>query len=377
MIRGAARLARCALIGALGLAACGEPEQKTTIAQPRIEGQTVVFAPGSPQIASLALAPVEPRREAVLRFPGRLVWDEDRTVRVFSPLGGRVTAIAVRAGDRVRAGDTLAVVASPELGAAQAEARKAAEDEALARRNLARIEELHAAGVSPAKDLLAARAEAARAAAEHERSLARLRLYGASARAVDQRFALAAPIGGVVVERNLNPGQELRPEGQPEKGLFVISDPSRLWFVLDVAEADVGAVRVGAQVALRATLLGEEALLGRIAAIADFVDPQTRTVKVRGTVENPERRAKAEMFVTAELRVPAAGGFLVPSRAVYLRGEQHYVFVEAGEGRYERRRVRLGPSTNGHQVVLAGLAPGDRVVVDGNLLLERLLAAKD
>lgn len=377
MKRAGALAALGAALAALSLAGCGDPEQKTSVAQPRVEGEAIVFPPGSPQLASLAVAAVEPRRESVLRFPGRLVWDEDRTVRVFSPLGGRVTAIAVRAGDAVRAGQTLAVIASPELGAAQAEARKAAEDEELARRNLARVEELHAAGVAPAKDLFAARAEAARAAAERERTLARLRLYGAGAVAVDQRFSLAAPIAGVVVERNLNPGQELRPEGQPERGLFVISDPARLWFVLDIAEADVGAVRLGAEVQLRATLLGETALAGRIAAIADFVDPQTRTVKVRGTVENRERRAKAEMFVTAELRVPAADGVLVPARAVYLRGEQHYVFVEAGDGRFARRRVRLGPAINAHQVVLEGVARQERVVVDGNLLLERLLAAKD
>jgi cobalt-zinc-cadmium efflux system membrane fusion protein len=366
-----------AALAALGPAACGDSAPQTSAPQPRVEGQTIIFAPESPQIASLAVAAIEPWRESVLRFPGRLVWDEDRTVRVFSPLGGRVVAVGVRAGDAVRAGQTLAVIASPELGAAQAEARKAKVDEDLARTNLARIEELHAAGVAPAKDLLAARTEAARAAAERERQMARLRLYGAAAATVDQRFALAAPIAGVVVERNLNPGQELRADAQPEKGLFVISDPGRLWFLLDIAEADVGAVRVGAEVQLRATLLGDRTLAGRITAIADFVDPQTRTVKVRGAVENRERRAKAEMFVTAELRVPAAGGLLVPARAVYLRGEQHYVFVERGEGRFERRRVRLGPTIDAHQVVLEGVALHERVVVDGNLLLERLLAAKD
>ena len=359
------------------LAGCNEPAQKAAVPQPVVEGQTVIFAAGSPQVAALVSEKVEERREAVLRFNGRLVWDEDRTVRVFSPLGGRVLAISVRLGDKVRAGQALAVIAAPDLGMAQSEARKSEQDDALARKSLARVEELLAAGVAPAKDLLAAQAEAARAAAERSRTEARLKLYGSGTGAVDQRFTMATPISGVVVERNLNPGQELRPDTQGEKGLFVVTDPSRLWFVLDVAEGDIGMVRAGATVQIGATMLGGETVTGKITHVADFVDPLSRTVKVRGTLENSKRSAKAEMFVTAELKVPAVRGFIVPTKSVYLRGEQNYVFVDAGGGRYMRRPVRLGPTSNGHQVVLEGLAADEKVVVDGSLLLERLLAAKD
>jgi cobalt-zinc-cadmium efflux system membrane fusion protein len=75
--------------------------------------------------------------------------------------------------------------------------------------------------------------------------------------------------------------------------------------------------------------------------------------------------------------VPAPGGYLVPARAVYLRGEQYYVFVDEGNGRYARRAIEPGPLADGYQVVLMGLGATDKVVVDGSLLLERLLASKD
>jgi len=365
------------LISMALLAGCNEPAQKNAVPQPRIEGQAVIFPAGSPQTAVLLSEKIEPRREALLRFNGRLVWDEDRTVRVFSPLGGRVQSIAVRLGQEVRAGQTLAVIAAPDLGMAQSEARKAEQDDALAQKNLARVTELLEAGVAPAKDLQAAQAEAGRASGERARTVARLKLYGNVAGAVDQRFALAAPIAGVVVERNVNPGQELRADSQADKGLFVVSDPTRLWFVLDVAEADIGAVKAGAEVQIGATMLGQDTIMGKVANVADFVDPQSRTVKVRGSIENPGRRVKAEMFVTAELKVPSSRGFIVPAKAVYLRGEQNYVFVDAGDGRYVRKPVRLGPTGNGHQVVLEGLAADEKVVVDGSLLLERLLASRD
>jgi cobalt-zinc-cadmium efflux system membrane fusion protein len=288
-----------------------------------------------------------------------------------------VLSIAARPGDRVTAGQPLAVLASPELGVAQSEARKAEQDHALAQKNYARIAELHAAGIAPTKDLQAVQAELSRTEAELARTRARLKLYGTAADAVDLRLELRTPIAGVVVERNLNPGQELRPDQQGDKALFVVSDPSQLWFTLDISEKDLAQIKPGIEVRLATSSLGEERVTGHIVHLADVVDPQTRTVKARGIVNNQDQRLKAEMFVTAELSIPAAKGLYVPARAVYLRGEQYYVFVDAGQGRFVRRPVKLGPGTNGHQVVMEGLKPGDKVVVDGTLLLEKILASKD
>ena len=367
----------CAILFVLLAAAggCSRNSDKGT-ALPRVEKGAVIFEVSSPQLAALQTAPVEPRREALLRFSGRLVWNEDRTVRVFSPFPGRVMTISARVGDHVRAGQVLATLAAPELGIAQSDARKADQDYALAQKNLARVEELHAAGVTATKDLQAAQADFARTGAERARTQARLKAYGTDG-AVDQQYSLRSAIAGVVVERNLNPGQETRPDANPDKPLFVVSDPRQLWFLLDVAEKDVGGLKAGVEVKLGTSSLGEERVVGHVLHVADVVDPQTRTVKVRGTVEGADARLKAEMFVTAELKVPAAKGLLVPARAVYLRGEQYFVFVEEGPGRYVRRAVQLGPGTEGYQVVLAGLDPAHKVVVDGNLLLEKILASKD
>ncbi len=372
----------CAL--ACALAGCSEQQAREPAPQAKVEKNAVVFAPSSPQVATILSVPAAARTEAVVRFNGRLVWDEDRTVRVFSPLAGRVQSIAVRAGDTVKAGQPLAVLASADLGQAQSDARRAEQDHLLAQKNLARVEELAGAGVAPAKDLQVAQAELARAAAERARTAARLALYGAGG-SVDQRFEVRAPIAGTVVERNLNPGQEVRPDGPPAPGassasgggLFVISDPSRLWFMLDAAEADLAGVVAGAEVRIGATVLGDERVAGRVVHVADLVDPQTRTVKLRGVVDNAARRLKSEMFVTAELTVPAAKGVLVPAKAVYLRGERYFLFVDAGGGRFVRRTVKLGPAQDAQQVVNEGVAEGEKVVTEGNLLLERLLAEKD
>jgi len=367
-------LALLLAFAALGLG-CSKAGERAAVPA-RVEKDAVIFETSSPQLAALQTAPAEPRREALLRFPGRLVWNEDRTVRVFAPFPGRVMAITAKVGDRVSAGQALAKLAAPDLGIAQSEARKAEQDYVLSQKSLARIEELHGAGVAATKDLQAAQADFQRTSAERERTRARLRIYGNDGN-VDQQYTLRSSIAGVVVERNLNPGQETRPDANPDKPLFVISDPSRLWFMLDVAEKDVGELKAGVDVKLNTSSLGEERVIGHVLHVADLVDPQTRTVKVRGTVDGADPRLKAEMFVTAELKVPAAKGLIVPARAVYLRGEQYYVFVEDGPGRYVRRAVQLGPGGDGQQVVLGGLDATHKVVVDGNLLLEKILASKD
>jgi membrane fusion protein, heavy metal efflux system len=368
------------LIGPVALAAvlgaCGRAEDAAPApAPPRVEQDSVVFDAGSSQRASIQSARVESPRDAALRLHGRLVWNEDRTVRVFSPFAGRVVTISARVGDRVGVGETLAVLEAPEFGAAQSEALRVEQDFVLAQRSLARVEELQAVGAAPLKELYAAQADLARATAERARTRERLKLYGTDA-VIDQRFALRSAIAGVVVERNLNPGQEARADASLDKPYFVVSDPTQLWFVLDVAEANIGVVGPGAEVIIGATALGEERVKGRIAHVADLVDPQTRTVKAQGTISDSDRRLKAEMYISAELRTASARGLLVPTRAVYLRGDRHYVFVDAGGGRYVRKPVKIGLRDEDRQLVLEGLEPMDRVVVDGSLLLEKLFAER-
>jgi len=361
---------------AVALVACSRPAEESPAPGPRVEGGAVVFEPGSPQIAAIQTARVESPRGASLQLHGRLVWNEDTTVRIFSPVAGRVLTIAARVGDHVSAGQTLATLEAPEVGVAQSEASKAEQDFLLAEKTLARVGELQAVGALPLKDLHAAQADLVRASTERTRTRERLRTYGTDS-VIDQRFALRSAIAGVVVERNLNPGQEARADANPDKPYFVVSDPRQLWFLLDVGEADLALIQPGATVALTATALGGGHVTGRVAHVADFVDPQTRTVKVQGLVDNFDRRLKAEMFIRADLTGLPTQGVVVPARAVYLRGDQHYVFVDAEGGRYLRRRIRLGPGSDGRQLVLDGVTPTDRVVVDGVLLLEKILADKD
>ncbi|HKW38528.1 MAG TPA: efflux RND transporter periplasmic adaptor subunit [Burkholderiales bacterium] len=353
---------------------CGDGDAKPDIARPRLENGMIVFPEGSPQVASFATDAVKQSGPLRLRLTGRLVWDENRTVRLYPPFAGRVLQILVKAGERVTRGQALAKLASPDFGQAQADARRAQSDFALAEKNLNRLRELHAAGVSSRKDLATAEADYARADAELARATSKIKLYGASTDSVDQNFFLTSPIGGVVVERNINPGQELRPDLQLANtpAMFVITDPTRLWVQLDAAESQLASLGPGKKIQLRSAAWPDQAFTATIENVSDFIDPASRTVKVRGSVENRERMLKGEMFVTAEIQESRGADLQIPERALLLAGDNYFVFVEEKPGRYLRREVRIDGVRDGAASVSSGLKLGQRVVVEGNLFLHRL-----
>jgi cobalt-zinc-cadmium efflux system membrane fusion protein len=360
------------------LAGCQKPDETTASPQPVITGERIALPRDGKQAALLKSAPAEALEHTTAAVPGRLTWNEDRTARVFSPMGGRVVAMRAAPGNAVRAGQALATVSSPDFGQAQADVRRAATDLALAQKNLARAQELHAAGVIAEKDLQAAQADQARALAEQERTLAREKLYGRGGGSVDQQFRLNAPIGGVIVERNLNPGQEVRPDqAQPgNPALFVITDPTSLWAQIELPEALLGAVRPGTGILLRSGAFPGGEFPARVDYVADAIDPASRTLKARASLANPDRRLKAEMFVTAEVPLPTDAAPRVPSSAVLLVGNRQYAFVDEGDYNYTRRPVTADETRLGQMRVKTGIRPGEKVVVEGGLLLQQILAAR-
>jgi cobalt-zinc-cadmium efflux system membrane fusion protein len=352
-------------------AGCGEPAREAAAPAPRVESGRVVFPASSPQVAVLSIAEAKPSTAQTLQIPARLVWDEDVTARIYAPFAGRIARIEAKPGDRVAAGQVLARVASPDFGEAQAAATKAAADVALAEQTLARVQELVENGVAPRKDLLEAQAQLKRAAAHRSQAAQRVAIYSGGS-SVDASLGLRSPLAGAVVERNVNPGQELRPEAGADRPLFVVTDPTRLWITLDASERDLAYLRPGLPIAFRAAPFGDERFAAKLDVVGDALDRETRTVRARGSLANPDRRLKGEMFVTAEIETPAQQGVSVPAKAVFLIGTTQYVFVEEAPGRYARVAVQAGPERGGVVTLASGVAPGQRIVIEGSLFLQHI-----
>ena len=363
------------LVATALLAACGErPTPKAEAPAPILQGKLLRFVADHPQLKLLTVAPATPAKAVTIELPAKLVWNEERTQRIYPAFAGRVASIKADVGQRVAPGTSLALLASPEFGQAQSDTARAEADARLTAKALQRQRELYDAGVIARKDLEQAEADAERARAEVERAQARTRLYGGG-NSVNQQLVLSAGIGGVVVERNLNPGQELRPDlsGPGVPALFVVTDPTSLWIQIDARESEVGIVRPGARFDLSIASLPGEKFTGRVITATDFIDPLTRTVKIRGVVANPDRRLKAEMLATARFERSFPGGLVVPAAAVLLNGTQHSVFVQPRPGEFEPRDVELAYEGSKEVVVSSGLQAGEQVVTENALLLARQL----
>jgi membrane fusion protein, heavy metal efflux system len=363
---------------AASLAACKERPAAAPPAAPAGEAWL-----SEKQVADARIA-VEPATVgpvgAPVVAPARVAFDDLKVAHVFSPVAGRVTRVMAQPGDRVREGTPLAAVQSPDVGQAQAELAKAHADLELAERELRRQQELFEARAGARRDLEAAEAAAARARAEFTRASEKGRLLRTQGLSVRQDYEIRSPIDGEVVARNVSLGMEV--QGQYAVGqaveLFTIGDTGSVWVLADVFAIDVPRLVVGAPARVSFPAFPGRTFDGRVSWIAGALDPAARTARVRIPLPNPERQLKPEMLGSVEIAGRTREALSVPRAAVLRVGEQRVVFVEDGRApdgraRFRRRAVQVEDDGGDRVAVTAGLAPGERVVSSGAILLLGML----
>lgn len=333
------------------------------------------FPAGSPQLNFIKIETVESLPEPLLDpLSARIAYDENHTVRVSSPIAGRVTRLLAQPGERVAAGQPLALVDSPEFAAAAADVAKSAADLQLKQKTYARTTELYKAEVIARKEVENAESDLRQTEAEHNRAKLRLRnLDPAASETGTGAYALRAPIGGVVSERNVNPGTEVRPDAP--NPLFVITEPTHLWVIVDLPERSLGALRPDQAVVVEVDAYPKERFPARVANIGEVLDPATRRVQVRCVLDNPKRLLKPEMYARvtpladSQTKLPR-----IPNSALITEGLYSFVFIEKEPGVFAKRQVTLGLQGRNESYVQRGLQAGDRVVSIGALLLNSELA---
>lgn len=304
-------------------------------------------------------------------FTGRITFDEDHTQRVSTPIDGRATGLLVKPGDIVKPGQSLIELSSPQVGVLQAEAQKAQQDLQLAQRTADRVHKLKTDGAVSEKDVAQAEADLQKAKSDVGRTGAQLRSIGISASDPTVAVAIHAQIGGTVVERNVLLGQEVRADATTP--LITVTNLGAVWAVADVYEQDLALISTGAKVAIDVPAYPNVAFEGTVAHLADVVDPNSRTVKLRCLVPNPEGKLKPEMFANIHLAETGGKGVLmVSSRAVLNDGAKTQVVV-AVDNTFQLRQVVVGPETDGKVRIVSGIKPGERIVTDGALFVKQAL----
>ncbi len=340
------------------------------------EPDVLRFGAGAPQLSMLRIQPA-PAMPVPLAEPlnARIVFDEGATARVSSPVPGRIVSLSAQPGDVVRAGQPLAVIDAPELGTAQADLAKAKADERRKALAFERAGELFKGEVLARKDFEANEADLEQARAETGRAALRLANLNPRSAALDgQRMLLVSPVAGVVAERKANPGMEVRPD-LPEP-LFVVTDLNRVQVMVDVPEAHLSKIAPGHKIAVQVDAYPDERFAGRVERIVPGVDPATRRVQVRCSVGNTAGRLRPEMYARVTLLADEnRTAVRVPNSALVTQGVQHFVFVERSPGVLMRRKVELAIQDREYSYLVSGLAPDERVVTSGALLLASELAS--
>jgi len=327
------------------------------------------FDANAPQLASLKtgvaeLAPL-PVSEPV---SARVAYDENVTSRVSSPIAGRVVKLGAEPGDSVARGAVLAVIDAPDLATAQADFSKAQADEAHKRAGFDRAKLLFDGEVLARKDYEAADADYRQAAAETRRAGARLKSLNAGAGG-DGQFQLRAPIAGLLADKQINPGMEVRPD--LPNPLFVVTDLHRLWVIADVPERSAAAIRPGQGVTVETDAWPGRRFAAKVDRVGLALDPGTRRIQVRCAVDNPDLALKPEMFARVSFLAGegAAKAVPLPNASLFVEGATDFVFVETRPGTFVKRRVTVAMRGRDTSFVGEGVTAGERVVTEGAFLL--------
>jgi len=299
---------------------------------------------------------------------GELKVDEQAYAEAGSPIPARIVRLVAAPGQPVRRGQPLAELQSVELGQARAERTAAQARAELARQTVERKRALAADRIVSRGELQRAEAEAAEAAADLRAAEAAVEALGVGGSGAGQSgFSLLAPISGTVLERTAVQGQSV----DPSRTLFRIGDLSRLWLVVQAPERDAVRVQTGALAEITLAALPGQKLQGRIDWIGREVDPHSRTVPVRIVLPNSGGQLKPGMFATAWIRTGDATERVVavPAASLQRMDNQWVVFLPQAAGRFEVRPVERGRDLGDEVVVLSGLKPGERVVVEGAFVL--------
>lgn len=308
---------------------------------------------------------------------GKIAFDDAKVSHVFSPVAGRVTKISVTLGQKVKKGEVLAVVESPDIGAASADVNKANAELIAAEHDLAREKELLAAHAASQRDYEQSEDSYRKAKAELDRARQKARLLRAgSYDAVSQTYTLRAEIDGEVVGRNLSPGMEI--QGQYSGGtpveLFTIGELDRVWMVADVFEMDLARVHVGTAVTAKVLAFPQRLFEGKVEWVSGVLDPTSHTARVRCSFDNKDRMLKPEMYASVSIAVDQRMALAVPRSAVLRIGEQTVVFLDRGStGQkrvFERMPVHVDEAEGSAWLVVEhGLDAGMKVVKTGGILL--------
>jgi membrane fusion protein, heavy metal efflux system len=351
------------------------------------DAEVVRLAPEGVRAAGLKTEEARKKPLAAgLTVPARVAFSQRGVAQVSARVPGRLATLEVNLGQRVKKGQVLGYLESPELGRARADYLSAATKARVAEDNHRREQELFTKGITSEREMREAESTFVTAQAERNAADGRLHALGLSDAEItalrnnehySTRLSALSPLDGTVVEISGTVGQAV----EATTPLFTVGDLSQLWVLLDVAEIQVSQVKLGQAVDITLQAVPGRRFQGHVAYIGDIVEERTHTVHVRVVVSNPEGALKPGMFAQAEISTGAGAEaapdtlrLVVPRDAVQRVEGRQVVFVPEAPGTYRAVEVHTGASSAREVELVSGLEPGTTVVTQGAFLLKSELS---
>jgi membrane fusion protein, heavy metal efflux system len=329
------------------------------------------------QMSHVAVVSVQKNRlSRILRLTGSVAYNAFKTTPVFSAIGGPVHEILVAPGETVSARQPLLTVNSPDYSLARSAYIKSRDAFLLADKMYARAQDLYSHGAIAESDLQQAESARTQAHADLQSTEDALRVLGLgdpeavlkNSPKTTAQIPVLAPVAGEVTDRLVGPGQLLI-AGATQ--CFTISDMSTVWVFVNVYQSDMPYVHLGDAVEIN-TESFPETFHGKISYIGATLDPNTRTLQARIVTDNPGKKLKNNMYVTASVQAGTVTDALTVPDAAILRDTENFpfVYVQSGANEFARRLVKLGESRDGSTQITDGLKEGEHVAGDGALFLQ-------
>ncbi len=369
-----------ALAVAAGTVSCSGPGDRVSAAVQEYQApQAALFTVPSNQLGHISIKPVQKVNWPFsVRTTGTVDWDADHTTQAITQVTGPITRILVDAGSVVNANDPLLFVSSPDVTNAIAAYRKARNRVDFETRSLERNKDLLDHRAIAEKDLESVQADFNDASTDLQNSLQALRIFGITAKEIDEaehqgvainpELAVRSPIKGMVVQKLVLPGQLIQ---AGVTTCFLISDVATVWVQGHVYEKDLTTVRVGDAVDVTNSSI-PGTFHGVVANIGAMVDPATRTTPVRIVTTNSKGLLKKDLFVNAVIHTRTQKNVIsVPASAVlYDADNMPFVYVQTDDGKFAQRQVVTGAQQDDEFEILSGLKEGEKVVSEGSVFLQ-------
>jgi len=360
----------CSLLVTVLLSACSDPVDNTKkIAKVATIPGEVFLAEDSPKKAYIKTATLTLSQHPLLEpLVGKISYDEKLTSRINSPVSGRVIATPITLGAPVQTGSTLLELDSPDVASAEADYIAAEADFTLAQKSWNRQQELYAGKAISQKDLEQAQDAINDARSAMQRALQHLKNLHINPGLSDGRFSLHSPVSGIVVERNVNPGMEVRPD--LDKPLYVVSDLKKLTLLMEVFEVNLSKIKLRQKLSVSVPAYPGVIFPASVQYIAQILDENTRTIQVRCDLPNADGRLLPGMYATINVNSdPQDQAIVIPLTAVFTEGDADYVFVAIEDHHYKQRPVNIGLRLKDKAIITSGLQVNEQVVIEGALTL--------